>query len=174
VVGSSRVYGATHQLPGGAVANDPIAPQYGPPTSGPVYGAAPAGPPPPARRGPGVPLLAGLAVLLLLVGVMTALFITKNSELGDTKQDVAAQEDKIKDLEQQVQKAKDDLAAARQDLTGTQNAQQETQRQKQVMSKCLNLIADLGRAAERNDQTAYNKAAKDLDKACAEAEKYLD
>jgi septal ring factor EnvC (AmiA/AmiB activator) len=172
-VGSSRVYGATHQLPAGAVANDPIAPQYGPPTSGPAYDLAPSGPPP-VRRGPGIPLLAGLAVLLLLVGVMTALFITKNSELGDTKQDVAAQEDKIKDLEQQVQKAKDDLAAARQDLTGTQNAQKETQRQKQVMSKCLNLIADLGRAAQRNDQAAYDKAAKDLDKACAEAEKYLD
>jgi hypothetical protein len=32
----------------------------------------------------------------------------------------------------------------------------------------------MGRAAARNDQAAYNKAAKDVDKACDEAEKYLD
>jgi hypothetical protein len=179
-VGSSSVYSPTRQMPAGAVAREPVVPQYGSPMSGPPsgvpYDSAPPGLQPPGpRRGRGVPVLASLAVLLLLVGgVMTALYVTKSSQLGDTKQDVAAGEAKIKDLEQQLQKTKDDLAKARQDLTGTQNAQKETQRQKQVISKCLNLLGEAGAAAARNDRTTYDKVIKQVDKACDEAEKYLD
>jgi hypothetical protein len=178
-MGSSRVYQSTRPISVGGVPGDTALPQYGPPMSGaptgPIYEPGPPGPGVPGRRRPGVPLLAALLVLLLLVGgVMTALYLTKNGELGDTKQDLTAQQAKVKDLEQQLQKTKDDLADARQDLTGTQNAQKETQRQKQVISKCLNLIAQMGRAAQRGDQTAYNKAARDADKTCTEAEKYLD
>jgi hypothetical protein len=104
-VGSSSVYAPTRQMPAGVVAREPVVPQYGSPMSGPpsglAYDSAPPGLQPPGpRRGRGVPVLASLAVLLLLVGgVMTALYVTKNSQLGDTKQDVAAGEAKIKDLE---------------------------------------------------------------------------
>jgi hypothetical protein len=173
--GSAPFYEPTRQMPVGPGAGNPSAPPYGSPMSGPAYDSGLAAPQPPGRRGRATPVLAAVAVLLLLVGgVMTALYVTKNGELSDTKHDVASQEAKIKDLEGQLEKAKDDLTAARQDLTGTQNAQKETQRQKQIISKCLNLIADLGSAAARNDTAAVNRIGKQVDKACEEAEKYLD
>lgn len=173
--GSAPFYEPTRQMPAGAGVGNPSAPPYGSPISGPAYDSALAAPQPPARRGRATPVLAAIAVLLLLVGgVMSALYVTKNGELSDTKHDVASQEAQIKDLQGQLEKAKDDLSAARQDLTGTQNAQKETQRQKAVISKCLNLIAEAGSAAARNDTAEYNRIAKQVDKACDEAEKYLD
>ncbi len=169
--GSTQQLGATPQFGAGAQFGSPMS---GPP-SAPPFDPMQRGPQPAGGRRRGAPLLAAVTVLLLLVGgVMSALYVTKNSELSSTKRDVAAEEAKVKDLEQQLQKAKDDLADVRQDLTGTQNAQKETQRQKQVISKCLTLIAQAGQAAERNDRTTYNKVIKEVDKVCTEADKYLD
>lgn len=169
--GSTAQFGATPQF---GAATQFGSPMSGPPSTPPFDPARPA-PQPAGGRRRSAPLLAAAAVLLLLVGgVMSALYFTKNSELSSTKRDVAAEQAKVKNLEQQLQKAKDDLADVRQDLTGTQNAQKETQRQKQVISKCLTLIAEAGRAAERNDRTTYEKTIKEVDKVCTEADKYLD
>src|SRR6185503_13870184 len=75
-------------------------PMSAPPVSGPAYGQPMSGPPgmtpygaaPAPRRGRAVLVLALVAALLFVVsGVMTGLFVTKNNELNRTEKRLTAQ-----------------------------------------------------------------------------------
>jgi Tfp pilus assembly protein PilN len=141
-------------------------------------------PTPGAGRGKGqqVLVLAIVAGLLFaLGGVMTGLYVAKSSEASRNKLELTAQladrdgkvdanTKEIERLKADLQTANDKVKTVEQDLTGTQNARDEQARQKQVIAKCLDLLT---RALAAPNRAAFDKLAKEADKACTEANKYL-
>ncbi|MEH1164518.1 hypothetical protein V6V47_03930 [Micromonospora sp. CPCC 205539] len=205
-------YGAPQPAPGYPASAPPYAgqpmsappvsgPAYGqpmsaPPVSGPAYGqpmSAPPGMAPPygptaaptAGRGRAVLVLAVVAALLFVVsGVMTGLFVTKNSELNSTEKrltgqvsqrdgTIAANTTEIAKLKTDMQAMQDKLDDTEQDLTGTRNDRDEQARQKKVIATCLDKLTTALGAGAAGNKAAYNAAMKGLDKICDEAENYL-
>ena len=172
--------GPAQPMGGGPVSG----PVMGPQTSGmPPIGAYPTGPVPsgPAepRRSPLVAVFASLAVLFLLVtGVMTALYVTKNNAYNDLKRTSAAKEaslnDELTKTKGDLTKTQSDLRDAQQQASGSEAQAKELARQKGVISKCLTLLAESARLAQAGDTAGA--AAKDAEAApiCREASSYLD
>ncbi|MDG4759344.1 hypothetical protein [Micromonospora sp. WMMD710] len=167
-------------------------PMSAPPVSGPAYGqpmSAPPGMPPygapPAGRSRTVLVLAVVAALLFVVsGVMTGLFVTKNSELNRTEKrltgqvsqrdgTIRANTTEIAKLRTDLQAMQDKLDNTEQDLTGTRNDRDEQARQKKVIASCLDKLTTALGAAAAGNKGAYDSAMKGLDKVCDEAENYL-
>ncbi|MFG1651361.1 hypothetical protein ACGFIE_15655 [Micromonospora sp. NPDC049275] len=168
-------------------------PMSAPPVSGPAYGQPMSGPPgmppygaaPVPRRGRAVLVLALVAALLFVVsGVMTGLFVTKNNELNRTEKrltaqvsqrdgTIAANTTEIAKLKTDLQAMQDKLDNTEQDLTGTRNDRDEQARQKKVIASCLDKLTTALGAAAAGNRSAYNAAMKGLDKVCDEAENYL-
>lgn len=144
--------------------------------------AGPASAPGVPRKGRTVLVLALVAALLFVVGgVMSGLFVAKSSELNRTERELRAQVSdrdtkidahtkEIDRLKRELEVANDKIGAVQQDLTGTKNDRDELERQKQVISNCFDL---LGKAATATTRSAYEKAMKEADKVCDEAENYL-
>ncbi|MCF0097453.1 hypothetical protein [Micromonospora sp. MH99] len=159
-------------------------PAYGQPMSGPP-GMAPYGAPAAPRRGRAVLVLALVAALLFVVsGVMTGLFVTKNNELNRTEKrltgqvsqrdgTIAANTTEIAKLKTDLQTMQDKLDNTEQDLTGTRNDRDEQARQKKVIASCLDKLTTALGAAAAGNKGAYDAAMKGLDKVCDEAENYL-
>jgi hypothetical protein len=161
-------------------------PGYGPPMSAPP-GSAPPWAPPAAGPGKGrstlvLAVVAGL--LFVLGGVMTGLYITKNSELNRTEKKltaqvserdgtIAANKQEIDKLKGELQTVRDKLADTEQDLTGTKNDRDEQARQKKVIATCLDKLSTAIKAAAAGNKAAFDKANKGLDAVCDEAENYL-
>ncbi|MFF5052634.1 hypothetical protein ACFY1S_05530 [Micromonospora sp. NPDC000663] len=188
---------AQHSAPPAPSGYPASAPPYagqvsGPPVSGPAYGqpmsAPPAMPPygpPKAGRSRTVLVLAVVAALLFVVsGVMTGLFVTKNSELNRTEKrltgqvsqrdgTIAANTTEISKLKTDLQTMQDKLDNTEQDLTGTRNDRDEQARQKKVIASCLDKLTTALGAAAAGNKGAYDAAMKGLDKVCDEAENYL-
>jgi hypothetical protein len=171
---------ASQPYPGAPMSGPPYGqPIPGAPLSGVPYGApTPAGP----AKGKSTLVLTLVAVLLFVIGgVMTGLFVAKSGELTkteqrlsgqvadrDTKIDANAKE--IDGLKRDLQTSRDSLDDVKQDLTGTQNDRDEQARQKKVIGTCLDLLT---KALAADNKAAFDKVAKEADKACTEAEKYL-
>ncbi|MFI6272137.1 hypothetical protein [Micromonospora zamorensis] len=161
-------------------------PMSAPPVSGPGYGP-PYGPPgaPAAGRGRAVLVLALVAALLFVVsGVMTGLFVTKNNELNRTEKrltgQVSQRDGTIAANATEITKLKADLGTMQakldnteQDLTGTRNDRDEQARQKTVIASCLDKLTTALGAAGAGNKAAYDAAMKGLNKVCDEAENYL-
>ncbi|MEV4810299.1 hypothetical protein [Micromonospora avicenniae] len=170
-------------------------PMSAPPVAGPYYGAPMSAPPgsmppygqpaPVARKGRAVLVLALVAGLLFVLGgVMTGLYVTKNSELDRTERrlsaqvserdgTIAANAQEIQKLRTDLQGVQDKLADTEQDLTGTRNDRDEQARQKKVIASCLDKLTTALAAASAGNKSAYDKAMSGLDKVCDEAENYL-
>ncbi|MET8309158.1 hypothetical protein [Micromonospora sp. NPDC005173] len=171
-------------------------PMSAPPVSGPAYGqpmSAPPGMAPPygpagapaGGRGRAVLVLALVAALLFVVsGVMTGLYVTKNGELNRTEKrltgqvserdgTIAANTTEITKLKSDLQTMQDKLDNTEQDLTGTRNDRDEQARQKKVIASCLDKLTTALGAAAAGNKSAYDAAMKGLDKVCDEAENYL-
>jgi hypothetical protein len=184
----------------GYAASAYAAPGYAAPVSGPPpfsgppagmpYSGPPAGPyttagPAPARGRPIVPILAITAALLFVLGgVMTGLFIWKSGELDSTRKDLTAQVEErdttidtkngeITKLQGDLDKAQDDLDKTKQTLTGTQNDRDQVEKEKQVIARCLTLFSQSMDAAVDGDRATVNRLSGELEKACTEAEKYV-
>ncbi|MET8231372.1 hypothetical protein ABZS77_11970 [Micromonospora sp. NPDC005298] len=191
---SSAPYSAPPAASGYPASAPPYAGQVsGPPVSGAAYGqpmsappgTPPYGPPPPAGRSRTVLVLAVVAALLFVVsGVMTGLFVTKNSELNRTEKrltgqvsqrdgTIAANTTEIGKLKTDLQAMQDKLDNTQQDLTGTRNDRDEQARQKKVIASCLDKLTTALGAAAAGNKGAYDSAMKGLDKVCDEAENYL-
>ncbi|MEV0807892.1 hypothetical protein [Micromonospora sp. NPDC050200] len=171
------------------------APAPAPPVSGPAYGQPMSPPPgsvppygapaPGAGKGRTVLILAVVAGLLfVLSGVMTGLFVTKNSELTSTERrlsrqvserdgTIAANTRELEKLRVDLQGAQDKLADTEQDLTGTRNDRDEQARQKKVIATCLDKLTTALGAAAAGNKSAFDKASKGMDKICDEADNYL-
>ncbi|HET6213022.1 MAG TPA: hypothetical protein VFE14_09135 [Micromonosporaceae bacterium] len=170
---------------------------YGQPVSGgpyqgpgyPAYPAVAASAPPagPPRRGRGwiITLSILLALFLLATGVLTTLYVTKSGEYAKTKKDLtaqvsdrdtklAAQGIELEQAKKDMQTTKDELADAKQALTGTQNTADELKRQKAVISKCLNLLGEGSQLADEGKTSAARAKFKEAEPVCDEADKYLD
>ncbi|MBM0235834.1 hypothetical protein JNW91_31265 [Micromonospora sp. STR1_7] len=191
-------YAPHHPAPQPSPGYPASAPPYsgqvsGPPVSGPAYGQPMSAPPgmmppfgpPPAGRSRTVLVLAVVAALLFVVsGVMTGLFVTKNSELNRTEKrltgqvsqrddTIAANTTEITKLKTDLQTMQDKLDNTEQDLTGTRNDRDEQARQKKVIAGCLDKLTTALGAAAAGNKGAYDTAMKGLDKVCDEAENYL-
>ncbi|MEU4399496.1 hypothetical protein [Micromonospora orduensis] len=186
-------HAAPQPTPGYPASAPPYAGQVsGPPVSGPAYGQPMSAPPgmspygtPPAGRSRTVLVLAVVAALLFVVsGVMTGLFVTKNSELNRTEKrltgqvsqrdgTIAANTTEISKLKTDLQTMQDKLDNTEQDLTGTRNDRDEQARQKKVIASCLDKLTTALGAAAAGNKGAYDAAMKGLDKVCDEAENYL-
>ncbi|TDC28265.1 hypothetical protein E1211_28190 [Micromonospora sp. 15K316] len=173
----------------------PDQPMSVPPVSGPYYGAPMSAPPgfappygqpaPSAGKGRTVLVLALVAGLFFVLGgVMTGLYVTKNSELDRTERrlsaqvserdgTIAANAQEIQKLKTDLQGVQDKLADTEQDLTGTRNDRDEQARQKKVIATCLDKLTTALAASAAGDKSAYDKAMSGLDKVCDEAENYL-
>jgi hypothetical protein len=164
----------------------PPPPGHGAPDSAPpAYSAPPmqyygyTGPPtmpapvvPPPRRAPWLPIVASAAAFFLLVSaIMTVLFITRNSAYNQHKRIAAEQQQTLQDDLKKVEAERD---AAKRDLGGAQGQADELTRQKQVISNCLNLLAEAGAAARNGDQATSDAKAKEADPICQEAFRYLN
>jgi hypothetical protein len=163
-------------------------PYGGPPMSGapysgaPAYGAQPGMQPPPrARRGVAVPILASLAALLLIAAsVLTVLYVNKSGDLAAAKKTISARDTSIADKEKEITQLKADLQtksdaldSAQRDLRGTQNDNEKNKKDKETVSLCLRLLLDALAAANRNDSATFNKKLTDMKKPCDEAEKIM-
>ncbi|MFU8871402.1 hypothetical protein [Micromonospora sp. SL4-19] len=152
-------------------------PMSAPPGAVPPYGAPAAG----ARKGRSTLILALVAGLLFVLGgVATGLYVTTNGKLHRTEQKVSQREGTITANQQEIEKLKVDLQAARdkladaqQDLTGTKNDRDEQARQKKVIANCLDKLIAASEAAAAGNKAAFDKATKGLNKICDEAENYL-
>ncbi|MFC7545558.1 hypothetical protein [Plantactinospora sp. GCM10030261] len=171
---------------------------YGQPTSATPYGQPTSATPypmsgspwsmPPAGGSPGNPrvrsgnvrllVLAGVAGLLLVATVvLTGLFVSKSGALARAERtvaqrdaEVATKRTEIEGLQRDLRAANDKARAAEQDLTGTRNDRDEQQRQKEVISTCLEKLTE---ALASESQAEFDKNIKVAEKACEEAEKYL-
>ncbi|MBT8223995.1 MAG: hypothetical protein HKP61_17315 [Dactylosporangium sp.] len=172
--------GAPYAAPGGG----PMPPQ--PTMVGPTMPGQPQPMPmghPPAGGRSGITVVFGVFMVLFLIvaGVMTGLFISKNNALGDSKKTVSQRDDtisqnteEIDQLKSEVGQLKDDLDQARTDLTGSQNQADELKRQKQVISRCLELLAEAAEAAEAGDTATSRAKTTEAEPVCKEAGTYLD
>ena len=161
-------------------------PMSAPPVSGPGYGP-PHGPSvaPAAGRGRAVLVLALVAALLFVVsGVMTGLFVTKNNELNRTEKrltgqvsqrdgTIAANATEITRLKAELGTMQAKLDNTEQDLTGTRNDRDEQARQKTVIASCLEQRRTAGGAASAATRPPTTWRRRGLDKVCDEAENYL-
>ncbi|GAB3802239.1 hypothetical protein GCM10027605_21310 [Micromonospora zhanjiangensis] len=136
------------------------------------------GPSPAPGGGRKLLVLALVAGLLLLVsGVMTTLYIGTAGDLERAEKVASERAAKIEvngkeidSLKRDLEQANDKLKATEQDLTGTQNARDEQQRQKEVIGKCLDLLT---KALTAKSKAEFDKLAKEGEKVCDEAEKYV-
>lgn len=130
------------------------------------------------RRGAAVPLLAGfLALAVIAAGVFVGLYLDKSSKLNKSDKLVAQQRQTIADRDQDLTKTKadlkdksDQLAAAQQNLRGSQADNTETKREKEIISKCLIMLTDALTSKTQAEITAKLKALQDP---CAQANAVL-
>jgi len=172
-----QVYGqppSPPQVYGQPTAADPY-PQ--PASTPPVYGM----PQPvsadesPRWKKPGPVLMTALVAGLLFVlsGVLTVLYVMKSTDLSRAEGELRTQGAQVDQLKKDLQTANDRAAKTQQDLTGTKNARDELERQKQVISRCLKLLGEAGSAARDGDRSAYNDAIEAAEPVCKEADRYL-
>jgi hypothetical protein len=165
------------------------APMSAPPVSGPPTMMAPAyggsgygapAQPPAGRSGPTIALAVASAVLLLVAGIMTALYANKSGDYTSAQKQIASQkstisdhETKIKDLNSKQTELQGQLDKTNTDLSGSQSQAAELKRQKAVVSKCLDLFAQVTVAAGNGDAAKAKQLADKAGPICDEAEKYL-
>jgi hypothetical protein len=159
-------------------------PMSGPPISGapmPVSGGFPGAPAPAPKRGMTTPILATLTALLLLAaGVMTALYFTKSSDLKSAKSTIATRNSTITDRDAQIKKLQtdlqaksDELAKAKQDLTGSQNQTQELKKEKDTIKQCITLLGEAGDLQDKGDSAGAAAKEKQAKPICDQAFIYL-
>jgi hypothetical protein len=175
---------------GGPVIGSPMsgAPMVGAPMSGAPMSGGPFGGPTaavpvttPPRRGMGTVIFGALAAfLLILAGIMTALYVAKTGQYNDANKTVAArdttisnQNTKISGLQTDLQKAKDDLDAAKRDLNGSQTLADDLKKQKQVIKNCLNLLGEAADLSDKGDKAGADAKLKEAGPICDEADTYL-
>jgi hypothetical protein len=165
----------------GAAVSGVADPMSGPGMYSPPLSVSPYGEPPKPKRGPAIPVLAGLTVLFFLVSaVMTGLFVTKSGDYDKKVTDVKTRDATISslngqltDLKTQLQSTKDQLDAATQKQSGTQTQLDEVTKEKQVISNCLTLLEEAIVAASNGDQATARAKAQAAQQPCDESEKYI-
>jgi hypothetical protein len=144
------------------------------PSNPPPSGSA-AGPQPTRKRGLAVPILAALAVLLLIAtSAITTLYVSKNSELRRANHTISQRESDLSAKNAELEKMRHDYEKAKTDLSGSQNQIEELTHEKQVISKCLNLLAEVGQAAQKGDRATATKKQNEAEPVCREADRYLE
>jgi outer membrane murein-binding lipoprotein Lpp len=156
------------------------------PVSGPTYppmsGMPEYGQPAPRRgRGAMITLTILTVVFFLASAVLTGLYVTKSgaydtkvNQLKSRDTQIASLNSQITDLNGKVKAAQDQLDAANQKQTGTQNQLDEVTKEKQVISNCLTLLVEALTAANAGDATTAKAKADAAQAPCTEAQKYLN
>jgi len=162
----------------GPPVTDPMSgpPGYGTPYSGPPgYGA------PKPKRGVAMPLFAALTVLFFLAAaVMSGLYITKSGAFDRKVNDLKARDtaisqrdSQISDLKAKVDSLQEQLDAATQKQSGTQNQLDEVTKEKQVIVNCITLLGEANQAAQAGDKATHDAKMAQAKPVCDEAGRYL-
>jgi peptidoglycan hydrolase CwlO-like protein len=141
------------------------------------------------KRGPLTPILAVATVILLIAAVtMTALFVVKNNDLGDTRTKLSASErtasrqakelksdgETISGLQSDLSDTKEQLDATKQELTGTKNQLGSTQAEKAVVSRCLNLVLQFIQAVNAGDAAKAKSLSAQANSPCQAADRIIN
>lgn len=166
---------------GAQVSGPPVGtPMSGPPTSGmPAAYAVPGlvPPPPPAKRGMAVPILASLlALAVIAAGVFVGLYVDKSSKLSKSEKLAADRQTTLTSTNSELDKTKKDLASktdeltqAQQDLRGTKNDSDQAKKERDVIAKCLTLLTQALTAADAGDKATMNARIADMKQPCDQA-----
>lgn len=151
----------------------PYAVSGAPPVTGVPYGQ------PPAQRSSATVVLIITAVaLFLLGGVMTGLFLVKNNELGDTKQELSgqvAERDKtISSNQERLTKLEADLKAVNDELTKNKADLADATKDRDALVPCMRRFNEALDAAGRNNEAALDTALRQATTACEKAKATVD
>jgi hypothetical protein len=165
---------------GAQVSGPPVGtPMSGPPTSGmpAAYAMPGAVPPPAAKRGMAVPILASLlALAVIAAGVFVGLYVDKSSKLSKSEKLAADRQTTLTSTSSELDKTKKDLASktdeltqAQQDLRGSKNDSDQAKKERDVIAKCLTLLTQALTAANAGDKATMNSKITEMKQPCDQA-----
>ncbi|GLH97282.1 hypothetical protein [Phytohabitans aurantiacus] len=136
-------------------------------------------PQPPSQRSSTTTVLIITAVaLFLLGGVMTGLFLVKNNELGDTKQELTSQvseRDKtITSNQEKLTKLEADLKAVTDELAKNKTSLADVTKDRDALVPCMRRFNEALDAAGRNNEAALDTALRQATTACEKAKATVD
>jgi hypothetical protein len=145
----------------------------------PVVTGVPYGQPPPAQRSSTTMVLIITAVaLFLLGGVMTGLFLVKNNELGDTKQELTSQvSDRDKTItsnQERLTKLEADRKAVNDELAKNKTSLADVTKDRDALVPCMRRFNEALDAAGRNNEAALDTALRQATTACEKAKATVD
>jgi len=150
-------------------------PMSGPPVSGMpgAYGA----PPPAAKRGVAVPILASLlALAVIAAGVFVGLYVDKSGKLSKSEKLAADRQTTLSSTNSELDKTKKDLASktdeltqAQQDLRGSKNDSDQAKKERDVIAKCLTLLTQALTAANAGDKATTTAKINEMKAPCDQA-----
>lgn len=144
----------------------------------PAVTGVPYGQPPAQRSSMTMVLIITAVALFLLGGVMTGLFLVKNNELGDTKQELTSQvseRDKtITSNQEKLSKLEADLKAANDELTKSKESLADVTKDRDALVPCMRRFNEALDAAGRNNEAALDTALRQAATACEKAKATVD
>jgi hypothetical protein len=165
-------------MPMPALSQPQSSPPYGVPESAPPYGAPT---PPPGKKGPWVPVLAATTALFLVMSIVfLGLWITTGSDLDaanatikDQKDTIGARDKTIKEKNDTITDKDKEIKSLQDNLKRSKKSSKDLADEKEIIAKCLRLVAAWIQASREGDEEKIRKAAKALQKPCEEAEKVM-
>ncbi len=109
-----------------------------------------------------------LAVVLSLV--LAGLFFVASGDLSENRATVASQKEQLAAKEAKIVKVEDERDKARQDLDTRQDELGVVSEDKKTIASCLKLLLQLMTAAGAGNRAQVEKLAKQLDQPCTRAE----
>ncbi|GIF67155.1 hypothetical protein Ais01nite_51900 [Asanoa ishikariensis] len=120
-------------------------------------------------------ILAGL--LFISSGVLGGMFVVQrgetdrgNVEIAAQNADLTAKAKKIEELQTNLDSVNSANILQQQELDGSKNDRNEQERQKKVVSKCLDLLLE---AFAADTESQFDKKIRAAEKTCDEADKYM-
>jgi flagellar basal body-associated protein FliL len=159
------------------------------PTNTARLGPAPSHHPPDTSGDPGragkrrprvIVLVCLLVVFVVATAVMTALFVAKSGDYTRARRTVAARSSNLQaerahnqQLSSDLQSTRDELDKVKQDLEGIQKQADELRHEKQVITDCVNLLAQASDAQHSGDPAGAQAKLRQARAVCVEAQRYL-
>lgn len=129
-----------------------------------------------------VSVVAGL--LLVVGGVMTALWVSTASELDQTRADLTGQVNELNDtvadrdgeidrLSDELQQTQDELSDAQTALEGTENQVDVLEEEKDTIRECLLMFGEAAAASDAGNEAEANAIIAEAEPICEEADRAL-
>jgi hypothetical protein len=146
--------------PGGYAPRSPDAPGPAAAPTAPIPSAGA----PVAKRGKATPILAALTVLLFLaLAAMTGLFLINNNSSDET---IASQKSQIGTLQREAKAQDDELGKAKQDLATAKSQAEAAQKKAQSAAACSKAVQEFFNAVKVDNEAAGTRAALTIERDC--------